>query len=689
MEKNSIEKKNDFIYNISNRHKISKITYRTLTDSKTSSKLLFKQKNLIILSTDVTYDQNINQMPKDFTFQSISKLPKPANDPSQRMKKVDENSKILSSILTQMQNTQKSLEKPSKLKESILKFVEEKPIIEKKFDFPSRPKTLKPLENPFKLKENIRNVNDRKKIPFSEINSIHPPNQKRKKDDQSSNLLTSILTQKTPKQIEKPSNFKEPTIKHVKERPNRIFSNKYDSHINFEAFVEENPCNLIGINDMLNRDLSQQNQYRIPQDPLERVNWVFELFHSKAELVNYALKAPPRKSSSMEKVAQYISNYTKDKLEKYMIIFLWVTFNIEYDTESYFSEKISSDSCNSNSVFKNGKSVCAGYSSIFSDFCLRMGLNCIEISGYAKGYKYIKNQTFKKSNHAWNAIELDGKCFLIDSTWGAGAIDVKKQFVREFNPYYFMCPPQFFIEDHLPENDSFQFLQNKISKKQYEENYLYKLSHYFHGLYNNWNNRHVLISPTFILMHLDGERCKNNIFTLRFKLPGKKILTSLTSNNDQAPNETIEEATFNKEVERNEFEVKFIVPHSGNFELKIFGGDFSSMTYNFEFAYRIFCNNFKLDKKRFPKTYSFKAVYDLIEPLERDLPLSSNTNFKLKLCGYNKVVVIQNSDFSHLILNSSTGVWEGNVMIKCNSVSLSAQKEENESYSTICKYNGV
>ena len=636
----------------------------------------------------------------------------PTKQKIQKDQKDDENSKVLGSL--------KSVEKPSKSKEHPINHVENNPFPEKNLIVPTKPNiqkddesskvlgSLKSLEKPSKSKEHT--INHVENNPFPEKNLKIPTKQKVPKDAESSKVLGSILAQKTPKPLEKPSSkLKAPTLKFSKEKPllpnqkkkkdaesSNVLrsiknedkvnsSNNLDCHINFEALVEENT---LSSNSVKNNELSQQNQFNIPKDPFERVNWVFELFHSKAKLVEYIRKAPPRKSSSINEIVKYISACTKDKLETYMLIFIWVTFNIEYDTESYFNKQISKGSCNAEAVFQNGSCVCAGYSSIFSEFCSRMKLPSIEISGYSKGYSYVKNQTFESTNHAWNAIELDGKYYLIDSTWGAGACNGEKQFVQNFNPFYFMCPPQFFIENHLPKQDSLQFLQVKITKKQFEENYLYHLSHYFKKLYENWNNRHVLISPAFILLHLDGKNQPNNIFNIRLKLPGKKILTTLTSKDGQKPDEEISNATFKKQVENDEFEVQFRVPYSGNFELNIFSAEFPNTTYHSEFAYKIFCNNFKLERKRFPKTFSFEAAYDLIEPLEYAIPLKSNTAFKIKLTGYNKVAVIQNSNFCDLTLNTSTGVWEGIVKINCKRVSLSAQKEQKGSYHTICEYIG-
>lgn len=48
----------------------------------------------------------------------------------------------------------------------------------------------------------------------------------------------------------------------------------------------------------------------------------------------------------------------------------------------------------------------------------------MKLSGYSKGYGYKIGQTFQgNSDHAWNAVYLDGRWHLLDSTWGSGTVD--------------------------------------------------------------------------------------------------------------------------------------------------------------------------------------------------------------------------------------------------------------------------
>ncbi|MBQ8202963.1 MAG: hypothetical protein IJZ75_01605 [Clostridia bacterium] len=55
----------------------------------------------------------------------------------------------------------------------------------------------------------------------------------------------------------------------------------------------------------------------------------------------------------------------------------------------------------------NGKAVCEGYSKLFQYLCYCVGINATQIIGTADG-----------GNHMWNGVNIDGKWYHIDVTWG-------------------------------------------------------------------------------------------------------------------------------------------------------------------------------------------------------------------------------------------------------------------------------
>lgn len=67
------------------------------------------------------------------------------------------------------------------------------------------------------------------------------------------------------------------------------------------------------------------------------------------------------------------------------------------------------------------------HSSPFSDPCpipRVAGVQCVTVPGYSKGFGYQTGQSFSgEFDHAWNAVYLEGRWHLVDSTWGSGLVD--------------------------------------------------------------------------------------------------------------------------------------------------------------------------------------------------------------------------------------------------------------------------
>jgi len=168
------------------------------------------------------------------------------------------------------------------------------------------------------------------------------------------------------------------------------------------------------------------------------------------------------------KTVKYIDNYTVGHLahaltdkfnkeeDKVRAIFFWMTENIEYAVD------YSGNRTNLETVIRK-KGVCSDYADLFKELCDSSGINSWVLSGRIKRYPQdIGMPSF--TNHAWNAVEINNKKFLLDVTWAAGAVGSGK-FHKRRNEYYYLCPPEIFIYDHFPEDQKWQLL-NPVVKEQ-------------------------------------------------------------------------------------------------------------------------------------------------------------------------------------------------------------------------------
>jgi transglutaminase-like putative cysteine protease len=185
----------------------------------------------------------------------------------------------------------------------------------------------------------------------------------------------------------------------------------------------------------------------------------------------HALTVPKDVEASISKLAKYLVKPATNDLEKTRAIFRWITDRIEYDAQALFSRMAGGppSDCSVETVMRTRKTVCEGYANLFNRLCREVGLQSVKISGASKGFGYVPGQPLK-TDHAWNAVKIDGKWFLLDATWGAGHLDSKtRQTVKKFNEYYFLTPPEGLILDHYPQQPRWQLINPPIGIGEYQK----------------------------------------------------------------------------------------------------------------------------------------------------------------------------------------------------------------------------
>ena len=179
----------------------------------------------------------------------------------------------------------------------------------------------------------------------------------------------------------------------------------------------------------------------------------------------HSLKATAEAEATVPLLAKYLVEPCKTEKEKTRAIYRWITDRIAYDIDGLLSGKRLDG--NAATVLKTRLAVCEGYANLFRDLAIEAGLRTEIIDGYAKGIDFVPEKDFDKANHAWTAVKLDDRWQLIDSTWGAGAIDGKK-FVERFSELYFLISPEKLIFTHLPSDPKWQLQKEKLTLKEFE-----------------------------------------------------------------------------------------------------------------------------------------------------------------------------------------------------------------------------
>lgn len=159
-------------------------------------------------------------------------------------------------------------------------------------------------------------------------------------------------------------------------------------------------------------------------------------------------------------------NQTND-YDKVRAFYVWIAKNVEYDLLSFYLERNNHQSVND--VLGSGKALCSGFSLLFKFFCDQANIKSKIVDGYAKGLGYTKNQEFIEANHSWNAVFIHGSWYLLDVTWATGDPSYISKHEKKIDlNTYFLMPPEKVIETHLPEDPTWQLMENKWSLAEFE-----------------------------------------------------------------------------------------------------------------------------------------------------------------------------------------------------------------------------
>lgn len=370
-------------------------------------------------------------------------------------------------------------------------------------------------------------------------------------------------------------------------------------------------------------------------------NYTYDQSYNYDKIDAHALAAPASAEQSVESLAAYLIEPAANEQEKARAIFRWICENIDYDLGSYFTGRLSST--NSSDVLKSRSSVCSGYSDLFSALAGEAGLEAVEIRGYGKGYSYRPWQRFSGPyNHAWNAVKINGSWRLMDSTWGAGYLGRDGKYHRWFDDYYFMTPPDQFIFDHLPEEESWQLLDRPLSQAEFED-LVYVESDLFNlGLK---------------VIERNGSISSEGEVNISVYAPDDVVMMAGLESESGA----IEGRTLCQRDGEN-YEIRARLPEAGSYALRAYAKKRDDPgVYKSVLQYNINASSGGADG--FPMTFGRfgEAGAYLFSPMEGRLQAGESYHFKIRVPGAAEVAVVCGKEWSQL---EAKGDWfEGNVTV--------------------------
>lgn len=320
-------------------------------------------------------------------------------------------------------------------------------------------------------------------------------------------------------------------------------------------------------------------------------------------------------ATEVKVLAQELSRGLSSDREKAHAFYRWLGENIAYNVEGLYSGNLGDNS--PEAVLRDRIAVCAGYARLFDALCKEAGLESEYVVGCTRtdGDELPPSLRDSDTNHAWNAVKLDGRWQLLDPTWGAGSVGDDRKFVREPDDEWWLVDPEVFIYSHLPEEEKWQLLSAPISRSKFES--LPDLRPQF------FNLGLELIEPEWGTFECDGEvllkvRSSDNTTVYGAGMQNGQWLSEGTRFSRRVGNET-------------QMIVRF--PAAGEYELHILASKPDEQMSESVGSFSVIAK--KAVTATFPKTYLTYKEHDceLVQPLQGKLSAGRPTRVEVKIPG--------------------------------------------------------
>ena len=196
-------------------------------------------------------------------------------------------------------------------------------------------------------------------------------------------------------------------------------------------------------------------------------------------------------------------------------------------------------------------------------------------------------------SHEYNAVKLNKKWYLIDSTWGAGYIK-DNNFVKKYCPFYFCTEPNFFINTHYPINDNWQLLERPISFKQFMSNLQLDSNFFEDGFFKVEPNKNLIkcsVGKNKLILYKNNQKeIKLSISIYKLKADSSLQTNCLQVNDKKYPLYLDDDRRINKSEDI--FEYEYTLNEKGQYCFFLFGSctDEFTGTYKNYFKFYIVCS---------------------------------------------------------------------------------------------------
>ena len=398
----------------------------------------------------------------------------------------------------------------------------------------------------------------------------------------------------------------------------------------------------------------------------------------RKDVVDKALRAlPPRNKTTQEVMMTRMKSirtfYSLTDMEAAYMVYKWEYENLQYDCYNYNHDRDAID-FTEEGTYSSGVGVCDGFARLYVSLCGAMGVEAYRVVGYSKAGDFVPGVKPKASDHAWNAIKVDGNYYVLDATWGIGSCE-EDDYVPLLRDSYFCTKPEAFIRTHLPADNKFQLVYPTITLEEFSNMLEIGMEFYEYGM--------TKIEPDLAFFDIDDGKIEVEI---TFEPSDEAIAFNYHLFQKRANSYTEKENAC--WIVKKETTATFTCYANkyGKYILEIYGGPAGDEGLPYLLEYEIKSKRTIYDNPAgFPLAYGLYASTktELIEPIYNPLPRGEMVNFKVRTTTFKNLYVI-NDENEFELDNDGNGLFTGEVYIVGEKVSI-ATKLLNK-YRTILEY---
>lgn len=184
-------------------------------------------------------------------------------------------------------------------------------------------------------------------------------------------------------------------------------------------------------------------------------------------LHKHVKNTPKEIEQDLSALHEYLSAAGETKAIQVKSYFLWIAHRIRYDQEAALALDKKPTKPTLRQTLRTRRAICTGYAQLFQAFCKKSNIPCQIVSGYTKNFPTSRPH-LQEPDHAWNAVKIDGKWYLLDVTWAAGITQHPEGFPSRDTDYYFLPDPRQFLEDHLAADPLWQLLHCPLKPQEFQ-----------------------------------------------------------------------------------------------------------------------------------------------------------------------------------------------------------------------------